>query len=105
MISIAIFTYKRLIPLTKCLLSINYKEVGEILIFNDDEKNELILDKLKISNNMKDKISIFQPKNFGFNSRAFRKPIYMNKAVDMCKTNKILFSDDDAVFGSKTRDT
>ena len=98
MISIVIFTYKRLDKLNKCLKSIESSSIKEILIFNDDENQILNTNMLDIDPAIVQLIRIFNPQDFGFNDRAFRKPIYLNKSVKLAKTDTILFSDDDGIF-------
>ena len=95
MITLVIFTFKRIDKLTKCLKSVDSKNVDEILIFNDDESNQLNISKLELDNKF---ITIFNPSDWGFSERKFRKPIYLNKAIEIAKNNKILFSDDDGEF-------
>ncbi len=104
MITVAIFTYKRIKNLHRCLNSIDSKYVSEILIFNDDEKLSLTLEDINIDDNNKKLIKIFNPQDFNFKNRAFRKPIYLNKAVSLCQNEFILFSDDDGVFSSGSVD-
>ena len=101
MITLVIFTFKRNDRLLKCLQTIDSKNVNEILIFNDDESSELSLNKLGLDNKI---IRIFNPSDWGFSGRKFRKPIYLNKAIEMAKNNKILFSDDDGKFSKGTID-
>ena len=98
MISVAIFTYRRINRLTQCLISIQSRSVNEILLFNDDETHDLDISQLNIPDRLKNIITIYNPRDFGFTGRSFRKPIYLNKAVKMAKSNSILFSDDDGVF-------
>tara|TARA_B100001250_G_scaffold61259_1_gene47875 strand:+ start:9 stop:743 length:735 start_codon:yes stop_codon:yes gene_type:complete len=98
MITIAISTYNRLNQLSKCLNSINLKYVDEILIFNDDENNCLKKNHLKLNNEILHIINIYQPTDFGFYNREFRKPFYVNKAFEIAKNKFILISDDDAIF-------
>ncbi|MBL7108314.1 MAG: hypothetical protein ISS38_03360 [Candidatus Cloacimonetes bacterium] len=95
LISIAVFTYKRLSLLRHCIESINSKFVGEVLIFNDDETQDLIVNQFS---NVNEHLRIFNPADFGFTGRLFRKPIYINKAVELAKFDKILLSDDDGIF-------
>ena len=95
MLTIAIFTYKRLDLLNRCLESLDSKYISEILIFNDDETNTLSFKNL---NKKDDIIKIFNPIDFGFVNRKFRKPIYLNKAIELCENDLIIFSDDDGVF-------
>ena len=95
MLTIAIFTYKRLDLLNRCLESLDSKYISEILIFNDDETKTLSYKNLNKNNDL---IKIFNPIDFGFTNRQFRKPIYLNKAVELCQNNLILFSDDDGIF-------
>ena len=102
MISIAIFTYKRLNKLNRCITSINHFDCKEILVFNDDEENALGIEQLSVKPELKKQIKIFNPKDFNLIGREFRKPLYMNKAVELSCTNKILFSDDDGVFDSNS---
>ena len=95
MITIAIFTYKRKDRLLKCLQTIDSKNVNEVLVFNDDETDNLTLDILSLENPI---IKIYNPSDWGFKGRKFRKPIYLNKSIEIAKNNKILFSDDDGRF-------
>jgi len=101
MITIAIFTFKRLDRLNQCLQTLNSTHIDEILIFNDDETKELTPHDLEINYPF---IKIFNPSNWGFTNRIFRKPIYLNKAVEIAKNDKILFSDDDGRFRKETID-
>ena len=101
MITLVIFTFKRNDRLLKCLQTIDSKNVNEILIFNDDESSELSLNKLGLDNKI---IRIFNPSDWGFSGRKFRKPIYLNKAIEIAKNDKILFSDDDGKFSKGTID-
>ncbi len=98
MLTVAIFTYKRIKNLNICLNSLDSNNISEILIFNDDEKLLLTLDDINLDDNNKKLIKIFNPQDFNFKNREFRKPIYLNKAVSLCKNEFILFSDDDGVF-------
>ena len=98
MLTIAIFTYKRLNRLNKCIQSINSKNVNEILIFNDDERKKLRLNDLFLEETQKKIINIYNPSDFNFKGRNFRKPIYINKAIKLSKNDQILFSDDDGIF-------
>jgi len=98
MISIVIFTYKRLDKLNNCLESINSSSIKEILIFNDDENQILTTQMLTINPTKIPLIKIYNPQDFGFDNRAFRKPIYINKSVQLAKSNFILFTDDDGIF-------
>jgi predicted glycosyltransferase involved in capsule biosynthesis len=95
MLTITIFTFKRIDLLNRCLESLDSKHISEILIFNDDETKELSVKNIYIDTN---KVKIFNPNDFGYTNREFRKPIYLNKAVEICKNDFILFSDDDGVF-------
>jgi len=95
LITLAVFTFKRTDRLLKCLQSIDSKNINEILIFNDDETNELTVNKLGLDNKI---IRILNPSDWGFSERKFRKPIYLNKAIEIAKNDKILFSDDDGKF-------
>ena len=95
MITLAIFTFKRKDRLLRCLQTIDSNNVNEILVFNDDETNNLTLDILGIEN---PNIKIFNPSDWNFTGRKFRKPIYINKSIQISKNNKILFSDDDGQF-------
>jgi len=98
MLTIAIFTYKRLKSLNQCIASLQSNNISEILIFNDNE-NELLKHKnLEVNEKLIQYIKIFNPIDFGFKKREFRKPIYLNKAVDISKNEFILFSDDDGIF-------
>ena len=98
MITIAIFTYKRLSNLNKCIKSLDSEKISEILIFNDDESNILKIDDLIITEHQKKLIKIYNPIEFGFNDRSFRKPIYINQAIKIAENKSILFSDDDGIF-------
>ncbi|MBL7052301.1 MAG: hypothetical protein ISS00_00970 [Candidatus Marinimicrobia bacterium] len=100
MLTIAIFTFKRFESLLRCTNSIQSKHVGEILIFNDDEDNML----QKTDFNIDYPIRVFNPITFGFEGRKFRKPMYINKAINLSKYDKILFTDDDGVFNVDTID-
>jgi len=104
MLTVAVFTYKRIKNLNRCLNSLDSNNISEILIFNDDEKLILTLDDINLENNNKKLIKIFNPQDFNFKNREFRKPIYLNKAVSLCKNKFILFSDDDGVFSSGSVD-
>ena len=98
MISIAVFTFQRNRRLKQCLKSIDSSSVREILLFNDDETKELKLSSLSLSSQLQKLITIYNPKDFGFSGRTFRKPIYLNKAIEMARSDAILFSDDDGIF-------
>ena len=98
MLTISIFTFKRPDSLQKCLNSIDLSFINEIFIFNDNEKQTLSLDQLYLDNTLNKRVKIFNPIDWGFNERKFRKPIYMNKAIDMAKNKYVLFSDDDGEF-------
>ena len=98
MITIAIFTFKRNRRLTQCLQSIHSQFVNEILLFNDDETQQLDLSQFNLSDELKSLITTYNPGDFGFNDRIFRKPIYLNKAILLAKNDTILFSDDDGIF-------
>ena len=100
MLTVAIFTYKRLNRLNRCILSLQSNYISEILIFNDDEINLLKKEDLNISVELENLIKIFNPLDFGFSDRNFRKPIYLNQAVEIAKNELILFSDDDGIFSS-----
>ena len=102
MITVVVFTFKRSVLLEKCLKSIENEFVNEILLFNDDENTELKSSQLNISNTLKNIIKIYNPTDFGFSDRLFRKPIYINKSVKLASNNHILFSDDDGIFSSKS---
>lgn len=98
MISVVMFTFKRPNRLIKSIETmINNKKISEILIFNDDETTPLTLslfDNLEIRHLIK----LYNPQDFGFTKREFRKHIYMNRSIDMIENNKVLFTDDDARF-------
>ena len=98
MISIAVFTFQRNHRLIHCLESIDSSSVSEILLFNDDEKKELELSSLSVSAELQRLIKIYNPGDFGFSGRAFRKPIYLNKAIELVQCDTVLFSDDDGIF-------
>ena len=59
MLSLVIFTYKRLKKLHKCLKSIDSTNIQEILIFNDDETQLLKTSLLNINTPLKQLIKIF----------------------------------------------
>ena len=105
MISIAVFTFQRNHRLINCLESIDSSSVSEILLFNDDEKKELELSSLSVSAELQRLIKIYNPGDFGFSGRAFRKPIYLNKAIELARCDTILFSDDDGIFNPNAIDT
>ena len=92
MITIAISTYNRTSQLYKCLESIDSKHVNEILIFNDDEENKLTLNKGSLNNSILNCINIYQPSDFGFYGRKFRKPFYVNKALKIARNKSVLIS-------------
>jgi len=98
MISIVIFTFQRNHRLIHCLESIDSSSVSEILLFNDDEKKDLELSSLSVTTELQKLIRIYNPGDFGFSDRAFRKPIYMNKAIELVQCDTILFTDDDGIF-------
>ena len=98
MITLAVFTYNREQRLSQCLQSLNSPFVNEILLFNDDETQDLDILRLQLSPELEKCIKIYNPIDLGYTGRAFRKPIYQNKAVEISKNHTILFSDDDGVF-------
>tara|TARA_Y100000814_G_scaffold262913_1_gene214846 strand:- start:111 stop:848 length:738 start_codon:yes stop_codon:yes gene_type:complete len=98
LITVAISTYNRLNQLNKCLSSIDLKYVDQVLVFNDDEKKHLNKSDIKLKNVILDKVAIYQPSDFGFDDRKFRKPFYINKAFELTKNKLVLISDDDGVF-------
>ena len=98
MLTVTIFTYKRIDLLKKCLKSLKSKHISEILIFNDDEEALLKITDLDLDNYYIDLIKIFNPEDFGYYDRNFRKPIYLNKAINLAKNDFVLFSDDDGIF-------
>ena len=98
MISIIVFTYRRRKHLIQCLKSIDSKNIVEILLFNDDETEKLDIGEFELSDIFKNIIKIYNPSDFGFSDRAFRKPIYINIAIELAKSEHVLFSDDDGVF-------
>jgi hypothetical protein len=98
MLTIAIFTYKRLDRLHKCIESLDSKNISEILIFNDDETNRINLNNLSLKNSIHKITQIYNPCDFDLKGRQFRKPIYINKAIKFSKNEQILFSDDDGIF-------
>lgn len=101
MISVAIFTYKRPDLLIKCLSSLSGNTcINDLIIFNDDEASELKESQLLsvLGTSEFGGIRIFNPSDFGFYDRAFRKHIYMNQTLELAKNEKILFSDDDGRF-------
>jgi hypothetical protein len=79
--------------------------VSEILLFNDDETKELELSSLSLSAELQRLIKVYNPGDFGFSGRAFRKPIYLNKANELAQNDTILFSDDDGIFNSNAVET
>ena len=98
MLTVTIFTYKRINLIKKCLKSLKSKHISEILIFNDNEKQLLKIIDLDIDDVFIKSIKIFNPQDFGFSDRNFRKPIYLNKAISLAKNDFVLFSDDDGIF-------
>ena len=104
MISVAVFTFQRNHRLIQCLKSIDSSSVKEILLFNDDEKKELEPSSLSLPHKLQRLIKIYNPGYFGFSDRTFRKPIYLNKAIELARCDTILFSDDDGIFNSNAVD-
>ena len=104
MLTVAIFTYKRIKNLNYCLESLDSNNISEILIFNDDENFLLTNRDICVSKGQSKIIKLFNPGDFGFKGRQFRKPIYLNKAVEICKNDFILFSDDDGIFSKGSVD-
>ncbi|MBL7109409.1 MAG: hypothetical protein ISS11_04095 [Candidatus Marinimicrobia bacterium] len=100
MISVAIFTFKRFDILMNCINSLKCKHIGEILIFNDDEEKYM----KETDFNIEYPIRVFNPADFGYKDRIFRKPKYMNLAIELIKFDKILFTDDDGLFAENTID-
>ena len=98
MITLVIFTYKRKKVLEKSLQSIDCRGVNQIILFNDDEKQNFFINQYNLNDSILKNIEIYNPIDFGFKGRAFRKPIYMNKSINLAKNEFILFSDDDGVF-------
>ena len=82
MLTVSISTYKRLDRLNQCIKSLDSKNISEILIFNDDEEKSITSDKLVLKKSQKDLIKIYNPSDFDFSDRKFRKPIYMNVYID-----------------------
>ena len=101
MLSVVVFTYNRPGALEKCINSIKGGNIGEILIFNDDETQNLEINYLPKSNTL---LRIFNPSDFELSGRIFRKPIYINKAVELASFDKILLSDDDGIFSANAID-
>ena len=98
MISVVLFTYKRPDRLIKSIETMNNnKKISEIIIFNDDETTPLSDSMFKNLQNS-ELIKLYNPQDFGFSNRQFRKHIYMNKSLDIIKSDKVLFTDDDARF-------
>ncbi len=60
------------------------------------------LNQLEISSPLRTIIKEFNPSEWGYSGRKFRKPKYLNKAVEIAKNEKILFSDDDGQFYADT---
>ena len=98
MLTIAIFTYKRLDALKKCLKSLDSNNISEIIIFNDNEEEILSIENLALTEKQTREIQIYNPIDFGFNDRKFRKPFYINKVFEISKNDYVLLSDDDGVF-------
>ena len=105
MLTIAIFTYKRLDCLNQCIQSLDSKNISEILIFNDNEKKILLLEHLILTKAQKKMIKIYNPVDFGFNKRNFRKPFYINKVFEISKNEYVLLSDDDGIFNKGAIDS
>ena len=59
MITLAVFTYNREQRLSQCLHSINSPFVNEILVFNDDETQDLDILQLQLSPELEKCIKIF----------------------------------------------
>ena len=83
MLTIAIFTYKRLDALKKCLNSLDSDNISEIIIFNDNEEKKLSIEDITLTENKTIKIQIYNPADFGFNDRNFRKPFYINQVFEI----------------------
>ncbi len=99
MISVIIFTYKRVDRLSNCLATItNNEQISEILIFNDDETAPLDINKIPSLPDNLPPIRIFNPQDFGYKGRDFRKPRYLNKSIDLAKEEYLFFTDDDATI-------
>ena len=93
------FTYKRLERLKVCLKSLsNNDSISEVLIFNDDETESLSVDSLGEIANLFKNIKLFNPSDFGFEGRSFRKHKYLNLSLDIIKENRVFFSDDDGYY-------
>ena len=104
MISVVIFTFQRGSRLIECLQSLDSSGINEILIFNDDETQKLDIAPFQILGKISNQLRIFNPSDFGFNDRAFRKPFYMNKAIELASSSSVLFSDDDGIFSKGSVD-
>jgi hypothetical protein len=105
MVSVVIFTYKRIERLKKALSTmLSNSTIGEVLIFNDDETKTLTLSDLAPFVASFPIVNIYNPSDFGFTKREFRKHIYMNKSIAIANYEKVFFSDDDARFSKQTID-
>lgn len=105
MVSVVLFTYKRQERLITCLKSLAGSDsISEVLIFNDDESNELSLENFGEITSLFPEVRVFNPSSFGFTGREFRKHKYLNKSIELVKEEKILFSDDDGFYTKKAVD-
>lgn len=105
MVSVVLFTFKRQERLITCLKSLaGSSSISEVLIFNDDESNELSLENFTEVSSLFPEMRVFNPSSFGFTGRQFRKHKYLNKSIDLAKENKIFFSDDDGFYTANAVD-
>ncbi|MDZ7605337.1 MAG: hypothetical protein U5K79_07055 [Cyclobacteriaceae bacterium] len=105
MISVVLFTYKRIDRLKKALSTmLSNRSIGEVLIFNDDETRKLTLSDIAPFDTKIPALKLFNTSDFGFTGRAFRKHLYMNKSIELTAHETIFFSDDDARFSTQAID-
>ena len=60
------------------------------------------LNQLEISSPLRTIIKEFNPSEWGYSGRKFRKPIYLNKAVEIAKNESCLLYTDDGQFYADT---
>ncbi len=98
-VSVIIFTYKRTDKLLHCLRSLSLNtSISEVLIFNDDECTNLSVTDLGDTGTLFPNTAVYNPSDFGFKGRSFRKHKYLNKSIELAKEEKLFFSDDDGTF-------
>jgi len=101
MIAVALFTYRRPRELARCLETMRgNRSIAELLVFNDDETAPVDAGAVRAAAAAAPAVRVFNPSDFGYTGRAFRKHRYMNRAVDMITGDRIFFTDDDARFSA-----